>query len=101
MAADNELIAKLTRVVDLAVEHNADGAVFVPHRLAAARRVDDNETLVAKPHTEATINVNPCTIRPSMPKCPGHGAKVSLAAVARKSSNSAHFTYTLTNSRTA
>ena len=44
-------------VVDLAVEHDDDRAVFVGQRLLAARDVDDGQAAVAEPDTGLDVQV--------------------------------------------
>ena len=49
MAVGNQSRPQCLEVVDLAVERDADGTVFVRHRLIAERRqVDDRETTEAE-----------------------------------------------------
>jgi len=51
VAARLELAAQLFVVVDLAVEHRVDGAVFVRDRLVTSAQVDDAQA----PHAEADL----------------------------------------------
>lgn len=43
-----QFLVQLAIVVDFAVEHDLDGAVFVPERLMSARQIDDRESAVAE-----------------------------------------------------
>ena len=49
MALRGELLPQLAIVVDLAVEHDGDGAVFVVDRLISRLKVDHSETLDTEP----------------------------------------------------
>ena len=51
VAAPLEVAAQLAMVVDLAVENDPRRAVLVPHRLVAAREIDDRQA----PHGEADL----------------------------------------------
>jgi hypothetical protein len=49
VAAGDELLTQSEMVVDLAVEHNPQRAIFVRNRLMAARHIDDAEP----PHADS------------------------------------------------
>ncbi|OPZ08741.1 MAG: hypothetical protein BWZ10_02631 [candidate division BRC1 bacterium ADurb.BinA364] len=72
MAAGGQRRAQFAKIVNLAVEHNGDGAVLVEHRLGAAGQVDDAQAAVAQPGR--TENLDPFAIRPAMGDGAAHRA---------------------------
>jgi len=58
VAAGNELSAHLAVVIDLAIEGDPNGTVFVRERLVATGKIDDAESPVAEPD----IAVNGCAL---------------------------------------
>ncbi len=64
--------AQLAVIVDLAIEHDDDGAVLVGDRLMAARHVDDAEALGAE--ADAVGDVEALVVRPAV----DHGVRHSL-----------------------
>ena len=62
VAALFELAPQLAVVVDLAVEHHPDGAVFVANRLLAGLEVDDAQPAHAEP--DAVAEVEPSSSGP-------------------------------------
>ena len=64
MALRGELLPQLAIVVDLAVEHDGDGAVFVVDRLISRLKVDHSETLDTEP--DGTVQMRSTRVRPAM-----------------------------------
>ena len=78
VAGTLELPAQLLVVVDLAVEDDADRAIFVEHRLLPAGQIDDAEAAHAERH--AIRDVDALFIGPAMHHHPAHRANVLLDA---------------------
>src|SRR6266508_797058 len=72
----DEAGAQLLVVVDLAVEDDHLGSVFVEDRLPAAAQVDDAEA--THPETDGPVHVQPLVIRPTMPERGAHAAHQRL-----------------------
>jgi hypothetical protein len=91
MPVGYEGIAKRLVVVDLAVEDNPSGAVFIRDRLMPGAQVDD-----AKPaHAEAAtaININALVVWPAVANLIAHGpdcGRLSAAVPQYKTGYTAH-----------
>jgi hypothetical protein len=86
----HQLLSQLGMIVDLAIEHGADLAVLVPHRLVAGRQIDDREAPMAKEHTPQIVDMKAVAVGPAMRQSGGHALKVGAAAAARESGQPAH-----------
>ena len=56
MAICLESPSQLGKVVDLSIQYNPDGAIFVMDRLAARRQVDDAQSAHTQPNAPADVN---------------------------------------------
>src|SRR5207302_4655705 len=73
MPPGDEAAAQFLKVVDLAVEHDADGAVLVGHRLAGVRReVDDAEAAEADGRAAGRRGVESVLVRTAMRQLVAH-----------------------------
>src|SRR5205823_1390310 len=64
MAAADKLLTQLGVIVEFAVEHDADLAILVPHRLVAACNIDDRQPPMPEEHTPELVNIKAVAIRP-------------------------------------
>jgi hypothetical protein len=69
MAALKEVCAQVAVVVDLSVESDPDGFVFIRNRLVAAREVNDAEAAIAE--RDFALEIKSLIVRPAM----GHGVR--------------------------
>src|SRR5437016_2391536 len=76
MAPAHEIAAQVLIVVDLPVEHDHLGAVFIEDRLPAAAQVDDAETPHPEPH--GTLHPHAFVVRAAMPQGGAHPAHQRL-----------------------
>src|SRR5687768_9947737 len=92
VATTLEIAAQLAVVVDLPVEDNPDGPVFVGDRLMAAREVDDAQPAHAERH--AVTEIHPLVVRTAVHDRGAHAADVRLryrsSIPAHDSGNAAH-----------
>ena len=70
MAERGEFGHQRLEIINLAVEHDADRAVFVEQRLIAARQVDDGEA--AMPEPDPGRMIKPVPVRATMGEQTGH-----------------------------
>src|SRR5205085_4571423 len=80
-------------VINLPVEHDANGAILVEQRLNATGKIDDRET--AMPEANAGRVVKPFAIRSAMTNGVGHPATQStidlrITATVKNARNSTH-----------
>src|SRR5204863_153624 len=74
VAARDQTLAQLAEVVDLAVEDDAHGAVFIRHRLiGGGAQVDDAQAAEAEANARRRGHVQPLVVRPSMHEAIAHG----------------------------
>src|SRR2546425_5903941 len=76
MPAAREARAQLLVVVDLPVEDDHLGAVFVVDRLPTAAQVDDAEA--SHPETGSPLHVQPLVVRPTVLECAAHATHQRL-----------------------
>ena len=74
-----QLCAQLAEVVDLAVEHDPDGTVFVVDGLMASGEVDDAQP--PHPERDAVVHPHPFVIRAAMADDLAHAVDERLARV--------------------
>ena len=77
-----ELAPELTVVVDLAVEDDPDGAVFVVNRLVPSRQIDDAQT----PHSQrhAVGRINSLIVRAAVPDDVTHLMRKRMRCIRRQ-----------------
>jgi len=85
-----EFPPQLGKVVDFAVEDDAEAAVPRPHRLAATSHVDDREAPVAEVDPPARVRPQTLRVRPSMDEGVGHAPEVLDRTPPDESGNAAH-----------
>ena len=90
VAEGEQLGAQFGVVVDLAVEDHAELAVARPHRLRAAREVEDREPAEAEEDARFFIVPQPLGIRPAMADRRGHPREVAEIARANEPRYPAH-----------
>ncbi len=90
MAAAHELPAQLGVVVEFAVEHDADLAVLVPHRLVTGGQIDDREPAMTEEHTPDLVDMKAVAIGSAMRQRSRHALQIGAAAAARESGQAAH-----------
>src|SRR5205823_7650204 len=72
-----EVLAQLLEVVDLSVERDPDGSVFVRHRLCGdGSKIDDGEPPVAE--SDVAVGPHRLTIGPAVRDRVGHGLQLGL-----------------------
>src|SRR4051812_20349260 len=64
VARARQLLAQLTKVIDLAVKDQLDHAILVGHRLVAAGQIDNRQA--AHSHTNMLADIKAIAIRPTM-----------------------------------
>src|SRR2546426_9691432 len=74
MTARAEIGGQLPVVVDLAVEHDPDGAIFVADRLVARLQVDDAQA--AHPQTRTGPQIKALVVRTTVHQGRAHGAQL-------------------------
>ena len=87
------MFAEFGEVVNLAIEDNPDGFIFVGHRLMTGRaEVDDAQAAVPERNcvSGAGEYPDPTVVRPAMSHSFGHPADQVLIRLAPYSSNAAH-----------
>src|SRR6476619_1219839 len=77
-------------IVEFAVEHDADLAVLVPHRLVAACDIDDRQPPMPEEYTPELVDIKAVAIGAAMRQRAGHALEVGAAAPSRKSGQPAH-----------
>jgi hypothetical protein len=70
MAFIDQTLAQLPEIVDLSVQDDPDGLVFVVDRLLTRLKVDDAEP--SHTHSEISIHEDSLIIRSTMPNTPAH-----------------------------
>jgi hypothetical protein len=74
VSAIDEFVTQLCVLVNFAVEHDPNRAIFVRNRLVACAEVDNAET--AHPDAAGTVGVDTFGIGSTVPNHVGHGAHV-------------------------
>jgi hypothetical protein len=90
MAAAHQLLTQLGMIVELAVEHDADLAVLVPHRLVAGGKINDREPPMTEEHTPDLVDMKAVAIGSAMRQRSRHALQIGAAAAARESGQAAH-----------
>src|SRR5437763_12819837 len=80
VSAAHELPAELRMIVEFAVEHDADLAVLVPHRLVAACDIDDRQSPMPEEDMPDLVDIKTVAIRPAMRQRGGHALRVGATA---------------------
>src|SRR5277367_244968 len=77
-----QILAKFRIVVDFAVQHHPNAAVFIRNRLVTAGDIDDAQAPKTQP--DARSRVNPFVIRASMNNCLRHPADEIFRDLSRR-----------------
>ena len=82
--------AKVCLVVDFAVEQNADRLILVPHRLLAARDVDDGEAAESEMKSVFRLDMKTRAVRAAVDDRDGHRFEFRSPANADEAGQPAH-----------
>src|SRR5689334_23820932 len=89
-----ETILQFFEIIDLSIESDPNGSVFIRHRLGSARtEIDDRESLMCKPNISQIarmIHMNPALIRPAMSNNLTHSNECCRITCSCKSCYSTH-----------